>query len=417
MGRAKTTPKKKSKGGGKGRSIGLDLVTDKHYLGILVIGRRGYGKTTFLEWLAEQYYEQGALIVDPWSARDQENLYWVIAGPTGKKYPIILVHPEYVEVKVPAHMRQLVKPMCDTEGWERILRTAKKEKRIVCLDNTSYRPNDAFQQCAKLVKQLPNINRTKLHTHIFLCLREAGSLVFSHLKTDKAASATRSAILQMIRESRHNQITWVMDTQRYGDVYKGMRDNTDVTIVKNTPFLGLPEDMKFLWKYVKTIYKKNQRANKVVRWPGISFLKKHEHYRVWASGQVELGESGMPGFRHKGEKDNFPMDSGIEFITEDLDALDEKYGKDDEIGKRGQNHRQALSRIVGLAMRQGLDPVTLCAAAGKKNTDFLRYLKAHSPESFIDDEGNSMKLPKSRRIPAEIQARHAIVPKDDPRPL
>jgi len=383
------------------------LVTNSKYYGILVVGRRGWGKTSFLEWLAEQYMVQkNFLVVDPWSARDHENLYWCVPGSMGTRYPIILVHPDYVTVKVPVKMRKWVKPMSESLGWTKILATGLKEKRIVCLDNTDYREDDAYKACAKLVRELPVINRNKLHTDIFFCLREAGALVFSHLKISKSASETRASILQLIRESRHNRITWIMDTQRYGDIYKGMRDNTDVTIFKKTSRRALPRELQGVWDYINLMFKKTRSR----RWPSLNYLKIDQFYADWADGRFHLESSGMPGFHHKTEKDLFSQITGVTFESEDLDALDGKYGRDEEMGKVPKKYRYYLAHLAGCFLREGKDAMELAAAMGHDNTDFLNYLRLHERDFFIGKDGKALKLPTPQTIPKQILAEYRTVP-------
>jgi len=45
---------------------------------ILLQGMRGAGKTVSTEWIAEQFYKKGFLILHLWGARSFENLYWAI---------------------------------------------------------------------------------------------------------------------------------------------------------------------------------------------------------------------------------------------------------------------------------------------------------------------------------------------------
>ena len=397
---------RKSKGSAA-KQYKRSLVTAKKYYGILVVGRRGWGKTTFLEWLAEQYkVQEDFLVVDPWSARDHENLYWCVPGPGGGRHKMILVHPDYVKVKVPKDMKPWVKPMNESMGWSKILETGIKEKSVVCLNNTDYREDDAYLACAKLVRELPIINRNVLHKDLFFCLREAGALVFSHLKVSKSASETRAAILQLIRESRHNRITWVMDTQRYGDVYKGMRDNTDVIIFKKTSRRALPRELQGVWDYINLMFKKTRSKN----WPSLNFLRIEQFYADWADGRFNLGSSGLPSFHHKTEKDLFSQITGITFEAEDFDALDGKYGRDEDLGKIPKRYRYYIASITGQLLRKGEDPFHIAAMMSQENVDFLRYLKLHERDFFIGADGRPIKLPASQKIPKEILAQYGSVP-------
>jgi len=45
---------------------------------ILLQGMRGSGKTVSTEWIAEQFYKKGFLVLHLWGARSFENLYWSI---------------------------------------------------------------------------------------------------------------------------------------------------------------------------------------------------------------------------------------------------------------------------------------------------------------------------------------------------
>jgi hypothetical protein len=300
-----------------------------------------------------------------------------------------------VDVKVPEHLRHFIRVAKVSEGWPSILAMAKKERRIVVLDNTNFQLKDSYQELTKLILQLPVINRTTLHTHIFLALREAGSLVFSHLKLNTEAGKSRVAVLQMVRESRHNRITWCMDTQRFGDVYKGMRDNLDVTIIKNTPVLSTPTDLMPIVRYIRG----KGELEGWKKWPAIHFLSKNRYYEAWASGQVYLSQKKMASFHHKNEEDNFVSLSGVQFIIEDLAALDAMYGSDEQLGKKEVMYRARIAMVAGALLRAGAKPEEICALNKVKRTDYLAYLRGHHPKAFVGKDGKSLNIWAPGNVP------------------
>jgi len=293
---------------------GNSLIDFTKYLGILIIGNRGKGKTALLERINEEYYEGNtSLICDWWSPRNFENLFYVIPNDKRRKpIPIVLIHPEYVDVNIPSAYKDLITPMCDKVGLREILKLCVDERRVCCFDNTSYDFDHSYEVLGHMLKELPDINKKYLHADIVLSLREVSSLLFSHLKIAKFSEQTRKMLLQTIKEARHNNITLVLDTQRFMDVYAGVRDNIDVTLIKNSNPRAFPEALHWFWNRIDIKHKGQLSISHKLKlynsFPQIHRMGVNQYYELWnnQSKPDRVKTATLPKrFMHKSEKDNF----------------------------------------------------------------------------------------------------------------
>jgi len=126
------------------------------------------------------------------------------------------------------------------------------------------------------------------------------------------------------------------------------------------------------------------------KWPAIHFLSKNRYYESWASGQVYLSQKKMASFHHKNEEDNFVKLSGVQFIIEDMVALDAMYGSDEQLGKKEMNYRARLALVAGKLLKEGAHPAEVASLFGIKRVDYLTYLKGHHPTAFIGKDGKSV---------------------------
>jgi len=289
------------------------LINPEAYLGILIIGNRGKGKTALLERINEEYYNHDFLICDWWSPRNYENLFYAIPNDKRRKsIPIVLIHPEYVDVHIPIDYKDLITPMCDKVGLKEILKFCIDEKRICCFDNTSYDFDHSYEMLGKLLKELPDINKKYLHADIVLSLREVSSLLFSHLKIAKHSEKTRKMLLQTIKEARHNNITLLLDTQRFMDVYAGVRDNIDVTLIKNSNPRAFPEALHWFWNKIDIKHggqiNMNHKQRLYNSFPKINRMGVNQYYELWNDYDKphKVKTATLPKrFHHKTEKENF----------------------------------------------------------------------------------------------------------------
>jgi hypothetical protein len=288
------------------------LLDTSRYLGIAVMGMRDSGKSAFLEWAGEQYYQHGWIICDLFDAGDYENLFWCVKDR--KRYPILLLHPRYVDVEAPD---DYVKPVPDDTRLSQVLREADEERRVVCLSPGFYRGEDYWETLARILWVLPEVNRDQVKRNILVLLRESSNIAFSHLRIYRAESQTRKAILRFMRVSRHYRTGFIFDAQRLTDIYKAIRVLIDRIIVKKTPPYTLPEELQFIHR---SIEERRAEAAQTIGmdnawrlYPPISALYPHEFYAVWPDGFFTKLTNPLPSFRHKQPEDSFTELSGVRF--------------------------------------------------------------------------------------------------------
>jgi len=357
------------------------LINPEVYLGILIIGGRGKGKTVLLERINEEYYEHDFLVCDWWSPRNYENLFYPIPNDKRRKpIPIVLIHPEYVDIHIPVDYKDLITPMCDKVGLKEILKLCIDEKRICCFDNTSYDFDDSYRVLGQMLKELPDINKKHLHADIILSLREVSSLLFSHLKIAKYSEQTRKMLLQTIREARHNNIALNLDTQRFMDVYAGVRDNIDVTLIKNSNPRAFPEQLHWFWN--KIDYKHGSDMNNTHKlklynsFPKINKMGVNQYYELWNDYNKphKVKTVSLPKrFYHKREKDNFVKILDCDVYT---------YHKREELSDREKMWKaRCILFMEHLKVNEGLIHKDIASIVGLHKDqvgEFLRQLKSTS---------------------------------------
>lgn len=284
----------------------MRLLELENYQGILIIGHRGSGKSALLEFLGEQFYKAGRLVLDLFDPGNFESCFWCI--PRKKAYPILLVHPRYCEVDV-SRSPYDIEVICDDMGLETICRKAIEERRIVCLAGGLYEEDHKFDLLTYWIKRFRKLNQFKLKTPSAILIREASNVIYSHLRPAKQSSDTRKALLNAIRFCRHFNSSVIFDTQRLMDIYKAIRDNLDRICIKYIPEKNIPS----LLENEKQEIEERYYLVKPERYPEISYLRNDEFY--WTDGTSELyfENNPLPSFRHKDQNDYFDKIADITF--------------------------------------------------------------------------------------------------------
>jgi len=289
------------------------LYDSNKYMGYFIIGLRGSGKSALVEKYAEKFYCDGRIVVDLWGASGRENLFWGVKGKT--QYPCLIVHSPFVDVEIPKGQGKWYAAVSGDESVESIIKRAVLEKRVVCFDQNSYQgfEEECYKKVAEFLSELPRVNMDVVDGRMVVLVREASNLLFAHLKVNDYCKFTRAPFLSLIRESRHNRISFIIDSQRYKDVYSGVRENTDVLLIKRTPVTTLPDDMSWLPKKIKYLRRKAPFRFRYSLFPKLGELKPEEYYAVFPSTNIVKLNFDLPGFYHKREEDNFSRKTGILF--------------------------------------------------------------------------------------------------------
>lgn len=249
-----------------------------------VLGRRGAGKSSFLEFCACRYLEEGAKVIDLFGSRDGEGLAW-LRSPYARDRRIVLLHGDLVEVSgrpeaLPASRFSLA----DLERGD-----------IFISASPLYESMDAeFDAVNRLVDQL--WRRTAWREPLFLIVREAANLLYSRVKVRKNQTVAKAEMLYMLRESRHVGIALGLDSIKHTSIDADTRILTDYLVLKNVGLYGLPQD---LW-WVYSLFDPT----------ALRRLRPQEFVLIDRLGNIALGVFDFPAW-HKKEREDILQEVGL----------------------------------------------------------------------------------------------------------
>ncbi|MEE9282700.1 MAG: hypothetical protein V3U49_01340 [Nitrososphaerales archaeon] len=350
------------------------ILPTSSYSRIFVSGSIGSGKSAWLEWAAEKYLKQGWLICDLFDAQNCEGAFWSIPGEFGKRYPIVLLHPDYVEIESPT---DYVKPFCDRDGIETALRLAKDEGRVLTAATQCYRAGDYYKSVAKWLKGIADYNALELRSDVVLLCREMSNLTFSLLRTNMEQTHTRRAFLDIIRRSRHSRLTLLMDSQRLGDVFQSIRGLCDRLIIKKQHVFNLSEELQWVHQAIEQkryLLSQVAGSKKAARhFPSIGMLYTHEFYAVWPEDRLwKLSTNQLASFRHKREKDDFWSKSGCSFKVLRPSRSEKQEGTSEVVQEESQTKEQLAERALKLK-NEGRKYADIALELGLKSRQHVYY--------------------------------------------
>ncbi len=319
-----------------------------------------------------------------------------------------LLKPSYLRPKPLLIIRKITPPTSTQraevfrEEFVKIILEARDEHRIVCMNPAIFEGQlDKFETIAEIFKMMKYLmnstehflpltqqkvgkarkywtRRQKSWHKIAVVINELRSVSPSNtLSGEKGASGSKRAIFDYIPEARHFRNWLVGDYQRPDDVLPTIRDNPNITIVKNGSRNILGDSWKWLfdsterWQikttgkltrkdiknmaYVRFMKSKHPRLSRILDMsPCVDELKKNEGYICWPNQEYKKVNFYLPSFHHKQSNESFMLDTGIrwdvdttkkETIAKTLttrerkQAIQNKKKQKDDIFKRIENWR------------------------------------------------------------------------------
>ena len=217
------------------------------------IGRRGAGKSAQVEATGEEYLDQGAALFDVFSSRDGENLAWLRAPSVQDKH-VLLLTAENVSVKgAPCDVKEITKlSIADFDYYDLVISSSPFYRGM----------NEEFILMSGILERL--YVRRRHWTKVIHCLcREASNLIYSRLKFTEEQKDAKVEIIYMLRESRHSGIGWGLDALRPEAIDIDIRTLADYTIFKALGIHGLPDDFRFMYKYLRPAWFQNMKPSQL----------------------------------------------------------------------------------------------------------------------------------------------------------
>lgn len=291
--------------------------TDK-FEGHIVSGLRESGKSGFLEVLGEEHYLAKRIVLDLHGASDGESLFWCVPGRNRIYYPIILVHPPWIEVQFPKNnpFQSIIKPMsCETPLLD-IVKTAKRLKRIVTVPTNLYPLGSGLGILTEYFYNLDKV-ADKVKTPFFVLLREA-HIAFSQFSIfPKQEKDFRKSLFYFFKEARHHRTSLAVDVHRHMDFIKAARTLMDHIHFKKSNRSMIPPEYSWFIQAIKDIRAKfpfKKYKLREMNYPPVTRLYPSEFYTLDSSEAVEpIERAGLPRFHHKTPWDDFTKITGVNF--------------------------------------------------------------------------------------------------------
>jgi len=257
---------------------------------LLALGTRGSGKSSLLEVLAIRYPK----IIDIYSASDDEGLCWC--------------KPEFVELfkslygREPDILLVIGKDMDVASKWDKVriseLKLSDFEEHDIIITVLAFHSNETnyFATLNKMTTLLWE-KRRSWREPWFVLIREASNWIYSRLKTTKNDMYAKAALIKALREARHHGLAVAVDTLRWTSLDKEVRDVSDYIFIKRVGSIGLPDDLRWMYRYVRPYSMMQAR-------PEVFML-------ITGRGAVGFGKFTYPSW-HKEEKENILRSTSIE---------------------------------------------------------------------------------------------------------
>ena len=288
-------------------------------------GVRGTGKSSLLEYIAMQYMEHNAVILDSFASADGENLAWLRA-PFIKDLRVCLLKGSNVDVQAPYDVKQVENlGLHDLEKYDLII---SARPLYLNKDHEFYS-----------IGQLTNLLYRRFHYKRLICLlaREASNLWYSRLKVSEAQADSKAEAIYLLREARHFGISLLLDSLRYLSIDKDIRSLTDRLFLKGQGIERLAEDLRFLYKFFSPPFFRNMNPSQfilVCRSGGLA--AGHFPYHEW----------------HKREKEDIIRSVGLTIEYGKVLKLPQDKGKFTTVGDEEHARLMSLYADKGLSMLQ-----------------------------------------------------------------
>lgn len=254
------------------------------------IGKRGAGKSSFLEYVGTNYLENGATICDLFGSRDGEGLAW-LRSPYAKEKKILLLKAENVDVEAP----------CDVKNVSSLKVNDFEKYDIVINSSPCY---TSFDQEFLYAARITDLLYSRLHPKrlVYGICREASNFYYSRLKVCESQIFAKANMIYLIRESRHVWLGLGLDSIRYYAIDIDIRTLADFMIIKAQGLQGLTKDLRWLYSYVEPHLVRKLQPHQFLLltddgaigygiFPEIEWHKKEKEDIIQAVGvKVELGE-------------------------------------------------------------------------------------------------------------------------------
>ncbi len=256
----------------------------------LALGIKGAGKSSLLEAISVRY----AKVIDLYGSSDMESLSWckpefarVFRTIHGYDPSILLVTGDEKDVASKfdtCRIRDLS------------LRLIEEHDVITTVEQFFGNEDDYYTALGTIVNILWKQRNFWVQPY-FVLVREAGNWIYARNKVVRNDGYAKAEFIKSMREARHHGLACGLDTLRWTNLDKEIRDLADYTWIKKLGATGLPEDLHWLYGIFLPF--------------SLMQMKPNVFAISTASGSVGYGTFTMPIW-HKTEHEDILKITGIE---------------------------------------------------------------------------------------------------------
>ena len=251
----------------------------------LNLGQRGSGKSSLLETIAANYGK----IIDLFGSRDNEGLAWC-RSPL--KDSVLFIVGDSVKIRSEWPSKKLTElSFSDFRDYD-----------VITSVHAFYGSSDEeYLGLNKILDML--YRRTHWEYPWFLLVREAANFIYSRIKLTKNQHIAKADFVYMLREARHMGYAVGVDTIRWTAIDVEIRDVSDYTFLKSVGRKGLPNDLRFIYRYINPYSMMKTEPSQFVL--------------ITDSGAIGIGRFDYPTW-HKEEKEDLVRKLGISISYGDV---------------------------------------------------------------------------------------------------
>ena len=321
------------------------------------------------------------------------------------------------------------------EEFTKIVLEARNESRILIISPAIFEGSlDKFETVAEVFRMIPYLmnksghfmpltekdvgkekkywNKKQRSWHkVAIVVNELRSIVpSSQMHGEKSASTTKKAIFDFIPEARHYKTHFLGDYQSPQDLYKGVRAQSNMVIIKRGSVNILGEDWSWLFDKVKSdrfnlarkqggrlkemekiehlwfYERKLPKLKKFLsdRRPYVDSLPDNVGYVTYPNNEYKRESFEMPNFHHKQSSDDFLLVSGLRWKVNKNKKTEETA----TLTKKEKKESQKQKKVVKEEIFQKID---FWRKEGKSFTNIKEELVLMQNEGKIPDMGYSDK--------------------------
>ena len=309
----------------------------------MALGVRGSGKSALLERIGENYLEEGHAVLDLFGAKSAEGLGW-LRSEWAKRGKVLCLTAPNCKAKV---------PNADTKPFTQLELDDFEEYDVVVNSCVFYENVDSeYEAVNKIVDLL--WRRRGWRRLVYVLVREAANLIYSRLRLAETQLQAKAFLAYWLREARHSGCSLALDSQRFMAIDVEVRSLVDFLFLKAQGMEGLPDDLRFIYRYVEPTF--------------LQYARPDEFIILSRYGDLGYGVFSLPPW-HVNEGEDLPSELGIEVEFEPREGVDR--GKYRTVGD--EEH----ASIVASYVEEGLSVQRLAEKFKRSTWTIHNVLKKH----------------------------------------